>query len=114
MMTLAFPLAALVCSMGLLFICLPVRQPKPLNPHADSHPLFCFPLSASFYSSSSSSLTFPVFFFFPWQGGPGSQSPGQTQYRIGTFSTALFNTVPKLIAYYIGMCALLFLNVYCA
>ncbi|EGD78356.1 hypothetical protein PTSG_09422 [Salpingoeca rosetta] len=37
----------------------------------------------------------------PSWGGPDSTAPGQTQYRIGTYSSALFNTVPKLIAYYV-------------
>lgn len=29
-------------------------------------------------------------------------APGRTQYRIGTYSKLVFNTVPKLVAYYIG------------
>lgn len=38
----------------------------------------------------------------PSYAGAESNSPGKTQYRIGTYSTDLFNTVPKLIAYYIA------------
>lgn len=37
-----------------------------------------------------------------------SNAPGQTQYRLGTMSKTVFNTVPKMIAYYIGTS--LFLN----
>jgi len=28
--------------------------------------------------------------------------PGNTRYRLGTYSRSLFNTIPKLVAYYIG------------
>eukprot|EP00045_Choanoeca_perplexa_P003870 m.34058 g.34058 ORF g.34058 m.34058 type:complete len:189 (-) comp12271_c0_seq2:1291-1857(-) len=38
----------------------------------------------------------------PSYAGPNSTAPGKTQYRIGTYSTDLFNTIPKLIAYYIA------------
>jgi hypothetical protein len=34
--------------------------------------------------------------------GSDSTAPGNTQYRLGTYSTYYFNTVPKLIAYYIA------------
>eukprot|EP00039_Didymoeca_costata_P019072 m.336119 g.336119 ORF g.336119 m.336119 type:complete len:411 (-) comp17764_c0_seq1:253-1485(-) len=34
-------------------------------------------------------------------GGGGVAAPGNTRYRLGTYSRHLFNTVPKLIAYYI-------------
>lgn len=43
-----------------------------------------------------------TFISFLSQAGVDSASPGKTQYRIGTYSTDLFNTVPKLVAYYIG------------
>eukprot|EP00055_Hartaetosiga_balthica_P013722 m.71544 g.71544 ORF g.71544 m.71544 type:complete len:192 (-) comp8354_c0_seq1:2397-2972(-) len=38
----------------------------------------------------------------PSWAGNDSDAPGQTQYRIGTYTTDLFNTIPKLIAFYIG------------
>jgi hypothetical protein len=38
----------------------------------------------------------------PSYAGPSSTAPGKTQYRIGTYSTDLFNTMPKLVAYYIA------------
>eukprot|EP00049_Salpingoeca_infusionum_P011635 m.203115 g.203115 ORF g.203115 m.203115 type:complete len:196 (+) comp14987_c1_seq1:80-667(+) len=38
----------------------------------------------------------------PSWAGSDSTAPGQTQYRIGTYSTNLFNTIPKLVAYYIA------------
>ncbi len=31
-----------------------------------------------------------------------SGAPGNTRYRLGTYSKDRFNTVPKLVAYYIG------------
>jgi len=34
-------------------------------------------------------------------GNGGAHAPGNTRYRLGTMSKLLFNTVPKLIAYYI-------------
>eukprot|EP00053_Salpingoeca_punica_P007697 m.70020 g.70020 ORF g.70020 m.70020 type:complete len:239 (-) comp14283_c1_seq1:1388-2104(-) len=34
--------------------------------------------------------------------GEGTNAPGDTRYRLGTYSTYYFNTVPKLIAYYIA------------
>jgi hypothetical protein len=37
----------------------------------------------------------------PSYAGPDSSAPGSTRYRLGTYSRDLFNTVPKLIAYYI-------------
>eukprot|EP00037_Helgoeca_nana_P024291 m.257709 g.257709 ORF g.257709 m.257709 type:complete len:431 (-) comp26599_c3_seq2:160-1452(-) len=37
----------------------------------------------------------------PSYAGPDSAAPGCTRYRLGTYSRDLFNTVPKLIAYYI-------------
>mmetsp|Transcript_897 Transcript_897/g.2659 ORF Transcript_897/g.2659 Transcript_897/m.2659 type:complete len:431 (+) Transcript_897:211-1503(+) len=37
----------------------------------------------------------------PSYAGPNSTAPGSTRYRLGTYSKDLFNTVPKLIAYYI-------------
>ncbi|EDQ92548.1 uncharacterized protein MONBRDRAFT_30924 [Monosiga brevicollis MX1] len=36
----------------------------------------------------------------PTWAGPNSNAPGQTQYRLGSQSKLLFNTVPKLIKYY--------------
>jgi len=39
----------------------------------------------------------------PSYAGPQSAAPGKTQYRIGTYSKLVFNTVPKLVAYYIGV-----------
>ena len=38
----------------------------------------------------------------PSYAGPSSAAPGKTQYRIGTYSSDLFNTMPKLVAYYIA------------
>lgn len=38
----------------------------------------------------------------PSYAGAESKSPGKTQYRLGTYSKDLFNTIPKLIAYYIA------------
>eukprot|EP00039_Didymoeca_costata_P025451 m.13400 g.13400 ORF g.13400 m.13400 type:complete len:213 (+) comp4845_c2_seq1:94-732(+) len=38
----------------------------------------------------------------PSYAGADSGAPGNTRYRLGTYSRLLFNTVPKLIAYYIG------------
>eukprot|EP00047_Mylnosiga_fluctuans_P003274 m.228326 g.228326 ORF g.228326 m.228326 type:complete len:239 (+) comp11728_c0_seq1:45-761(+) len=38
----------------------------------------------------------------PSYAGAESVAPGKTQYRIGTYSKLVFNTVPKLVAYYIG------------
>eukprot|EP00056_Hartaetosiga_gracilis_P020014 m.17151 g.17151 ORF g.17151 m.17151 type:complete len:192 (+) comp8103_c0_seq1:64-639(+) len=38
----------------------------------------------------------------PSWAGAESNAPGQTQYRIGTYTTDLFNTIPKLVAFYIG------------
>lgn len=37
----------------------------------------------------------------PSYAGPDSTAPGCTRYRLGTYSRDLFNTVPKLIAFYI-------------
>ena len=31
----------------------------------------------------------------------GTSAPGGTRYRLGTYTKELFNTVPKLVAYYI-------------
>eukprot|EP00056_Hartaetosiga_gracilis_P016139 m.4046 g.4046 ORF g.4046 m.4046 type:complete len:227 (-) comp3791_c0_seq1:50-730(-) len=36
----------------------------------------------------------------PSWAGPDSNAPGQTQYRLGSTSKLLFNTVPKLIQYF--------------
>lgn len=36
------------------------------------------------------------------QAGKDSSAPGNTRYRLGTYSKMLFNTVPKLVAYYNG------------
>eukprot|EP00055_Hartaetosiga_balthica_P018783 m.135356 g.135356 ORF g.135356 m.135356 type:complete len:225 (-) comp9941_c0_seq1:136-810(-) len=36
----------------------------------------------------------------PSWAGPNSNAPGQTQYRLGSTSKLLFNTVPKLIQYF--------------
>lgn len=38
----------------------------------------------------------------PSYAGPESIAPGRTQYRLGTHSRDLFNTVPKLLMYYTG------------
>eukprot|EP00037_Helgoeca_nana_P002128 m.31959 g.31959 ORF g.31959 m.31959 type:complete len:221 (-) comp12382_c0_seq1:114-776(-) len=38
----------------------------------------------------------------PSFAGHDSTAPGKTQYRLGTYSKFLFNTIPKLCAYYIG------------
>eukprot|EP00041_Stephanoeca_diplocostata_P020497 m.460408 g.460408 ORF g.460408 m.460408 type:complete len:200 (+) comp21594_c0_seq3:132-731(+) len=38
----------------------------------------------------------------PSFAGHDSTAPGKTQYRLGTYSKLLFNTIPKLCAYYIG------------
>jgi len=38
----------------------------------------------------------------PSFAGKDSSAPGKTQYRLGTYSKLLFNTIPKLCAYYIG------------
>ena len=38
----------------------------------------------------------------PSYAGNDSGAPGNTRYRLGTYSRLLFNTVPKLVAYYIG------------
>lgn len=38
----------------------------------------------------------------PSYAGNDPSVPGATRYRFGTKTTALFNTIPKLIAYYIG------------
>eukprot|EP00051_Salpingoeca_urceolata_P028560 m.487481 g.487481 ORF g.487481 m.487481 type:complete len:217 (-) comp25040_c0_seq1:171-821(-) len=38
----------------------------------------------------------------PSWAGKASGAPGNTRYRLGTMSRKLFNTVPKLIAYYIA------------
>lgn len=37
----------------------------------------------------------------PSYAGENTNAPGATRYRLGTYSKLLFNTVPKLIAYYI-------------
>ena len=38
----------------------------------------------------------------PSYGGADSIAPGHTVYRLGTYSKLIFNTVPKLLAYYIA------------
>lgn len=38
----------------------------------------------------------------PSWAGYDTNAPGNTRYRLGTYSKLLFNTVPKLIAYYIA------------
>ena len=38
----------------------------------------------------------------PSFAGTGSTAPGNTRYRLGTNNHAMFNTIAKLIAYYIG------------
>jgi len=38
----------------------------------------------------------------PSQVDASSGAPGNTRYRLGTYSRLLFNTIPKLCAYYIG------------
>jgi len=38
----------------------------------------------------------------PSQATADSGAPGNTRYRLGTYSRLLFNTIPKLAAYYIG------------
>jgi hypothetical protein len=38
----------------------------------------------------------------PSYAGPDAEAPGSTYYRFGTKTKRMFNTIPKLIAYYIG------------
>jgi hypothetical protein len=38
----------------------------------------------------------------PSYAGKEAGAPGNTRYRLGTYSRLLFNTIPKLVAYYIG------------